>query len=142
MKKRKTIYKLTAILLTVIYLHFFFMSPFFHYHSDEGTLENESILQHSHFASYLLNGNQVETGSHLEDSNEHEHFFKSNHINVILPGRDLLVSAVFLFHYSVTLEPSSQEETKTQFLSVVSYPSKELWERYVHTATNTSPPKA
>ena len=136
-------YHMISFYEIIIYTIFVFGTSFSHHHHHENLneLEESNIhthLNHGHDHNHD-NTNQHEEGEHHNfDSIPHNHYVylgtsdqirlnKTSKISFILEKLDLVLD-----------EENNSTAYKCKSLEFL--PSKIQWEKYVHTATNTSPP--
>lgn len=134
-------YRPVIYIISLFYLNFFLLFPFFHSHHSESEFSNEkSTLIHSHlFSNVDKSGHPEETNHHFEDENHHIHLIQNKSIYSITPTRD------FLFSLNIDFYTTSANSKIDRQLSAIATPtiqgfSKDRWIKYVHSATNVSPP--
>ena len=138
----KTIIKLkiASPILVLFYLNFFFLSPFIHEHpiEIEGQVEMENV-PHSHLVS-IANPIANESGYVTNIATSHTHNFAFDIPIIIQPTEKL--NTLFLSH-TVCLNDKYVKELESKFdmLISVNLHQQVLWDKYVHFATNNSPPR-
>ena len=141
MSKNRNKYRPIIFLLSFFYLNFFFLSPYFHHHHPESESPQEKKeTVHTHLFSDLdHNSHTEEADHHLDDENHHSHLFQNNLVNITAPSRELETALNIGFYY--TVEYSIQFEEVSLINRDFKEPFSQFqWEKYVHSATNVSPP--
>lgn len=133
--KNKLAFSLTALL----YLSFYLLSPFFHFH-DEMFPGEEQEDYHSHLLKDTVQDkNATECHHTLAQNDEHNHPIVINAVITNLPPRQIntpdseLISIIF---YNLEFQT---ESSKTNFTEDFHF-WKILTDKCVHTASNVSPP--
>ena len=142
MSKNRKKYRRIIYLVLLFYVSFFFLTPYFHHHSESGTSQEKSEIIHSHlFYDFNNIPYSEESYSHYDDENHHSHLFQNIFIFGIAPSRDLQ-SALNIDFYS-TLDCSiADREISAINTTTIDCFSKLQWGKFVHSATNISPPLA
>jgi len=131
-------YRIIIYLLSFIYANFFFLSPFFHHHhSDPDISQEQSNIVHSHL--FNENPHSEESDSHFEDENHHSHFSQNNYIISFTKYRDIQPSEIIIFYSNLEYSKIDLEISALNKLPLDCF-SESQWDKYVHTATNVSPP--
>lgn len=134
-------YRKLVFILYPLYVNFFLLTPFLHYHAEENSLQPDKIDIHSH----ILNEHDEEHSHHgsdleLDDCNNHEHVYEVNTYKFTK-----LTKSVSLNHITNLLTfnniPDKPLNKKINQQILLDLPSKINWEKSVHTATNSSPPQ-
>lgn len=138
MEKYKKKYRSIIYLLSLFYANFFFLSPFIHHHhSDVDISQKQSNLSHSHF--FNENPHSEESDSHFEDENLHSHFIQNNYIYNSNRSKDIQSSLIINFNSNL-----DYSKIDLEISALNKYPldcfSESQWDKYVHSATNVSPP--
>ena len=138
MVKHRKKYRSIIYLLSLFYANFFFLSPFFHYHnSDTNISHGQNNIIHSHF--FNDNPHTEDSDTHFEDENHHSHFSQNNYIYSSANSREIQSSVIIDFYTTLDYSKIELEISAIDKHPLVSY-SKAQWEKYVHSATNISPP--
>jgi hypothetical protein len=121
---------------------FFLISPFFHHHHQEEVANLKSTIFHSHlFNERPDNQNSTEHFQLTIEEENHYHLVPLNLTGFISPLRTQQLIQFYDF-YSIQIYPQDISE-KEIIKSVSSNLIIQLqWEKYVHSATNVSPPLA
>jgi hypothetical protein len=131
--------KIASTILVLFYLNFYFLSPFIHEHpiEIEGQVEMENV-PHSHLVS-IVNPISNESGYVTNVATSHSHNFAFDIPIIIKPAEKF--NKIFSSH-SVCLNDEYPKELESKFdiLISVNLHQQVLWEKYVHFATNNSPP--
>ncbi len=141
MSKNKNKYRPIIFLLSLFYLNFFFLSPYFHHHHSESeSLQKKRETVHTHLFSDLDHSSHTEeTDHHLDDKNHHSHLFQNYLVNITAPSRELESALNRVFY--LTIEYSIQCNGVSSINTHFNEPFSQLqWEKCVHSATNISPP--
>ena len=132
-------YKIVFPILVLFYLNFYFLSPFIHEHpvEMEGQVEMENI-PHSHLSS-IVSPNSNNAGYVSNAAASHTHNFAFSVPIIIQPSEkfDNLISSNTLCQND---DYSEELEIKFDIMISTGLHDQVLWEKYVHFATNNSPP--
>ncbi|KAF0152534.1 MAG: hypothetical protein FD143_850 [Ignavibacteria bacterium] len=131
--------RILITIAVVSYLVFYFISPFFHFHQDDHLFGTNQ-----HYHSHLINtGSAAGTDKHahhsLENKNDHSHKLI---INTLITKYSFRTSETLSLavEYTDYIDSTLENPAKfTNHLFKFSF-SKLRWEKYVHTASNVSPP--
>ncbi|MBU1100570.1 MAG: hypothetical protein KKA84_09215 [Bacteroidetes bacterium] len=141
MPKEKTKYRIITYSLLFFYANFYFISPFIHHHhSETGITQEYDESVHSHLgAESLDNLHNTEIEHSTMDESHHTHPFQIYSIKCINTPRVIRVVQSQSIHYIIfDLEITS--ESQSFFCINIENFSKLQWEKYVHFASNASPP--
>jgi len=134
-KYRQSIYFLIAI-----YLNSFFYSSYIHHHHDVQSFDEEVVILHSHiFDGHEKDHEHGEEEKHLENDSSHEHLTYNTtfqFIRIVKTLRNILSDET----YSMVDYQYKSLACESEKRIAADFPSKLLWERYVYTASNLSPP--
>lgn len=134
-------HKIVFPILVLLYLNFYFLSPFIHEHpvEIEGQVETENTL-HSHLTSNNPNFNNSNIEGYVNNvvtSHTHNYSFSKP----IIIQHSQKFNNVFTYSISSKNDESYKElESKFDIVSKTRSQDKVLWERYVQFASNSSPP--
>jgi len=139
MKKTMRKYKIVFPILVLTYLNFYFLSPFIHEHTLElaGQVETENTL-HSHLMGINnLNSNNADYLSYAVTSHTHNYSFD---IPIIIQSSQKFIS---IFSNSTICQKEKYQNEYESIIDIINITRSQnqiSWERYVHFATNSSPP--
>lgn len=126
-------------LVAILYLSFYLLSPFFHYH-EELLRGEEKKKYHSHLLQETeQKTNPTECHHIVETNDEHNHPLVINAVITNLPSRQIntpdseLISIIF---YNLEFQTESSKTNFTEDFHL----GKILEEKSVHSAGNVSPP--
>jgi hypothetical protein len=136
MKRDKKIYTKSIAFLSLVYLNFFFFAPYIHFHSEEENVIEGSSVFHSHLSAQP--GTEHE-GIYSSDDHSHSHQFNISNFSVVVPARNLILSAELKFPQLI-LDFMKAEVTKTPCNVFEENFFITSLEKYVHSASNISPP--
>jgi hypothetical protein len=135
-------YNALQLVISILYVKFFLISPFFHHHYEEEVANFESVIFHSHmFNQYSDNQNSNNPSQYTIEEENHYHLVPLNLTGFISPLRTQQLIQFYDF-YSIQIYPQDISEKE-----IIKPVSSNLiiqlqWEKYVHSATNVSPPLA
>jgi hypothetical protein len=121
---------------------FFLISPFFHHHHEEEETNGKSTIFHSHlFNERPDNQNSTDLFQFTIEEENHYHLIQLNLNAFISPSRIQQLIQFYDF-YSIQFYP--QDISEKEIIRPVSnnLVIQLQWEKYVHLATNVSPPLA
>lgn len=134
-------YDFSQYAISLLYLNFFLLSPFFHHHHiEEGIAKEEKTTFHSHLLNRSLEDHHSENMNHhsLDDTN-HDHVIRVNFTIGISFSRTLQLNHIYDFFSIHFYFSDSSGEKITRFVNTD--PLIQLqWEKCVHSASNVSPP--
>lgn len=135
----KNINKAAFYLVALLYLSFYLLSPFFHFH-DEFDLHGEEEKYHSHLLEESLQENaQSECHHTLDKNDEHTHHLVLNAVISTVSPRFTDIPSYTSLHYEINyLELTNATDHKNY--SNDFHLGKLLKEKCVHSASNVSPP--
>ncbi|MCH8941899.1 MAG: hypothetical protein IIA48_05600 [Bacteroidetes bacterium] len=141
MFKNREKYRRIIYLLSFFYVSFFFLTPYFHHHhSESGTSQEKSEIIHSHlFNDFNDIPYSEESYSHYEDENHHSHLFQNIYVFSIAPSRDLQPPLNINFYSTLDYSIADKEISAINTTTIDCF-SKLQWSKFVHSATNISPP--
>jgi hypothetical protein len=133
-------YRRSIYFLIVIYLNLFFYSSYTHHHHDVQSFDEDVVLLHTHiFDGYEKDHDHDEEENHLENESSHEHLTFNTTFQFIRIAKTL--SNILSYEpYSIVDCQYKTLDCESETRIVTDFPSKLHWERYVHTASNLSPP--
>lgn len=139
MTNQNSKYKISILTISIGYLYFFLLFPFFHYHklSENNSIEVEKF--HSHLSNDLQEHQHDSSEDHhsIDSFSNHHHFVKLNTIESISLKRIIN----FTFPQLVTENYLGNNAVKYSKCLIDTQPENNiLWEKCVQTATNVSPP--
>lgn len=142
MRIDKKKYRSLIYLLYPLYVNFIFLTPFLHYHSsDENSIDPNKMDIHSHLINGHHEDHSHEGEQNLDNCDDHEHLFKINTYQFTKLTKQIeLLYACDIISFNDDIS-QNLKEYKIPIINI-DLPSKTRWEKYVHTATNTSPPIA
>ena len=135
-------YNALQLVISILYVKFFLISPFFHHHHEEELANVERVIFHSHlFSQYSDDQNSNDPSQHTIEEENHYHLVPLNLTGFISPLRTQQLIQYYEF-YSIQIYPQDISEKE-----IIKPVSSNLiiqlqWEKYVHSATNVSPPLA
>ena len=135
-------YNALQLVISILYVKFFLISPFFHHHHEEEFANVERTIFHSHlFSQYSDNQNSNDPSQHTVEEENHYHLVPLNLTGFISPLRTQQLIQLYDF-YSIQIYP--QDISEKEIIKPVSnnLVIQLQWEKYVHSATNVSPPLA
>lgn len=142
MKSKNGKYKILFLIISIVYLHFYFLLPLFHYHYQP---EN-NFLEQEKFHSHLINGEHHEH-EHEHESNENDHSiedFSNPHHLVKLNSVELKpAKRIVDFRFPqqiVEYIPDNNTQNYSRCLIEILPECNLKWERYVRSTANISPP--
>ncbi len=132
-------YKRVFPILVLFYLNFYFLSPFIHEHpvEIEGQLETEKVF-HSHLAIIAI-PHSDDACDVTNEATSHTHTCSFS-IPVIIQSSKKLKNSFSHSTLYQNYEYSKKIEDKFDILDITRFHNQALWEKYVHFATNNSPP--
>ncbi|MBM4172096.1 MAG: hypothetical protein FJ214_09535 [Ignavibacteria bacterium] len=135
----KNINSAAFYLVALLYLSYYLISPFFHFH-DEFDLHGEEEKYHSHLLEETLQGNaQSECHNTIDQNDEHTHNSVLNYIVSTFSSRFTDIPSNTLSYNEINyLELTNTPEEK--FYSNDFHLEKTFKDRCIHTASNVSPP--
>lgn len=141
MSKLKKKYRLLFVVLSPLYINFFFFTPFFHYHpSDGNSFQPENVDIHSHISEHSDGYHEHDFGQHLDDCQNHEGMHKLNTYKFISLIKSTYINQIHdLFIRKFNPPKSSQSEFR--IINTFEFPDKEYWQKIAHIAANVSPPQ-
>ncbi len=131
--------KAAFYLVTLLYLSFYLLSPFFHFH-DEFDHHGEEEKYHSHLLEETMQGNARSECNHTLDQNdEHTHNLVLNAVvSTVSPRFTDKPSCTSTYNEIDYLEFTNAKEQR--FYSNDFHLEKLFKDKYVHSASNVSPP--
>lgn len=140
MTKKRIKYRAIIYLLSLFYVNFFFLAQYFHHHHSESeTSQEKSEIIHSHLFTDFNSPYSEESHSHYGDENHHSHLNQNNYVNSLKPSRNLHPDLDIDF-YSILEYSIIDRENFTMDMPTIDGVSKLQLDKYVHSATNISPP--
>lgn len=140
---KKTTYQTISIVISLIYMNFFVLSPFFHHHHPEKELVNtQSEIIYSSVVNDCCEVDCDEfTEHHLEDCSDNSHNPEECHANNVFMTRSIQPNLKVDSDSSLNIVIKDDHET------LFENPTNEdffllQWEKLVHSASNISPPTA
>lgn len=131
--------KILFYFLSLMYLSFYLLSPFFHLHEEIDHIHNTSNY-HSHFFEEKISNNYITPSNQLFDHSENQD--NSNYVSfTFVINTQKTISNLYQYRISYFLLSFniSQHEFKTNFPAIF-LNQNILWGKYVHSASNISPP--
>ena len=133
-------YRLLICVLFPLYVNFFFFTPFLHYHpAEEGAFNSNQVDIHSHLVNEHSDHHHHESGPHLDDCRDHIQLYELNTYQFTSNTKSIQICCVFDF-YVKNYSPPKLSIKKHNFQQQTFIPAKLHWEKFVHTASNVSPP--
>lgn len=141
MFKNRVKYRRIIYLLSFFYVSFFFLTPYFHHHhSESGTSQEKNEIIHSHlFNDFNDITYSEESYSHYDYENHHSHLFQNIFIFGIAPSRDLQSALNIDLYSTLDCSIADREISAINTITIDCF-SKLQWGKFVHSATNISPP--
>jgi len=141
--QNKSLYnRISLTLVALLYLSFYLVSPFFHYHHEDSILEKEEVEYHSHLLQDVVQKTDTTECQHTLDQNdEHNHPVVINTLVTNLSPRFVdTLNNPLIFCTIISFEFKT-ESCKTKFTEDF-HSWKILKEKSVHSSGNASPPFA
>ena len=139
MKKIIKKYQIVYPILVLFYFNFYFLSPFIHEHPLElaGQVETENRL-HSYLKSTInLNSNNTDYVSNAVTSHTHNYSFDKP---IIIQSSQKFIP-IFTYCFIWPRDKYYNElEVEINLKYIPKLLNQTLWEKYVHFASNNSPP--
>jgi hypothetical protein len=136
-------YRLFSYAISLLFVNFVLFAPFFHHHhADDAVDRVEKTVTHSHLLNHNSDTHNSEDTKHSSfDETNHHHFIQLNSSFNINPSRGLQLNHIQNFYTNQSYyQEISEKETRRK---TTANPESQLqWEKYVHCATNVSPPLA
>ena len=139
----KTLYnRLSFALVALLYLSFYLVSPFFHYHHEDSIRDEEEVDYHSHLLQDAVQKtNTTECHHTLDQNDEHNHPVVINALVTNLSPRFVdTLSNTLIFCNIISFEFKT-ESCKIKFTENFHF-GKILKDKCIHFASNVSPPFA
>lgn len=126
------------LLLSVVYLNFLLMAPFFHLHME---MVSREPLIHSHLTDDTDSHHDESASGDIIDAENGFHLFRLNTVNNVIHPRN------FISHLLFNSASANSSFNLIQIPDQKDYEIKEFFtnslrEKYVHSASNVSPPLA
>lgn len=135
-------YNALQLVISILYVKFFLISPFFHHHHEEELANVERAVFHSHlFSQNPDNQNSNDPSQHTVEEENHYHLVPLNLTVFIGPLRTQQLIQIYDF-YSIQIYPQdiSEKEIIRPVISDLVFQLQR--DKYVQSATNVSPPLA
>jgi len=142
MYNHRSKYRPIIYLISLFYVNFFFLSPFFyHHHSESENFKENSEITHLHlFGGFGGGAHSEDSDYHFEDENHHSRLVQDTCSYSTTPTRiSRLILQINV--YSSLVYSTVDPETFEIYKSTSEDFSQIQWDKRVHSATNVSPPR-